>query len=66
MISSFAEILGKTLRRDMNDMADQMANGQCRNFDEYQKLVGVIRGLALAEEHLKALAKKANQDDETP
>jgi len=48
----------------MNNYADDLANGVCKNFDEYQKLCGVIRGLALAEEHLLALQKKVEESDE--
>jgi hypothetical protein len=36
----------------------------CRSFDEYQKLCGVIQGLAVAERHLLDLAKKATEQDE--
>jgi hypothetical protein len=60
----FADALRKSIRKDMNNYADDLANGQCKSFDEYQKLCGVIRGLAIAEEHLTALVKKVSQDDE--
>jgi hypothetical protein len=60
----FAEALRKQIRADMNNYADDLANGACKSFDEYQKLCGVIRGLALAEEHLKALLKKVSDDEE--
>ena len=60
----FADALRKSIRKDMNNYADDLANGVCKTFDEYQKLCGVIRGLALAEEHLSTLLKKVSQDDE--
>jgi len=60
----FAEAAIKEIRRDMNNYADDLANGVCKSFDEYQKLCGVIRGLAIAEEHLKTLLKKVEQSDE--
>ena len=64
MIKQFAEVLRKEIRKDMNNYTDDMANGVCRSFDEYQKLCGVIQGLALAESHLLALQKKVEESDE--
>ena len=63
MVKDFAEALQKTIRRDMNNYSDDLANGVCRSYDEYQKLCGVIRGLAIAEENLLALLKKAEDND---
>ena len=63
MISDFARVLREKLRTDMNNYADDMAGGACRSFDEYQKLCGVIQGLAIAERHLLDLAEKATKDD---
>lgn len=64
MIVDFADALRKKIRTDMNNYCDDLANGVCKSFDEYQKLCGVIRGLALAEEHLTTLLKKVEKDDE--
>jgi hypothetical protein len=64
VITQFAEVLRKEIRKDMNNYTDDMANGVCRSFDEYQKLCGVIQGLALAESHLLALLKKVEESDE--
>ena len=64
MIKSFADALVKNIRTDMNNYADDLANGNCQNFEQYQKLCGVIRGLAIAEEYVKTLAKKIEEDDE--
>jgi hypothetical protein len=33
----------------MNDHADHVSTGACKDFSDYQKMVGVIEGLALAE-----------------
>ena len=52
MIKQFAEVLRKEIRKDMNNYTDDMANGVCRSFDEYQKLCGVIQGLAVSYTHL--------------
>ena len=64
MIQDFARVLREQIRNDMNNYADDIAGGACRNFEEYQKLVGVIQGLALAERYLLDLAKKVEDADE--
>ena len=64
MISQFADVLRQKIREDMNNYADDLAGGACRSFDEYQKLCGVIQGLATAESYLLALLKKAENSDE--
>jgi hypothetical protein len=61
LIQAFAETLRKKIREDMNNYADDCAGGACRSFEEYQKLCGVIQGLALAEAHLIDLAKKVEE-----
>jgi len=64
MIQDFARVLREKLRTDMNNYADDCAGGACRNFEEYQKLCGIIQGLALAERHLLDLAQKVEKSDE--
>ncbi len=58
MIQDFANVLRNQIRTDMNNYADDIAGGACRNFEEYQKLCGVISGLALAERYVLDLLKK--------
>jgi hypothetical protein len=64
MIQDFARVLRDQIRNDMNNYADDLAGGSCRTFDEYQKLCGVIQGLAMAERYLLDLAKKVEDADE--
>ena len=64
MIQEFARVLRDKLRTDMNNYADDCAGGACRTFEEYQKLCGIIQGLAIAERHLLDLAKKVEETDE--
>jgi hypothetical protein len=64
MIQDFARVLREKLRTDMNNYADDMAGGACRSFDDYQKLCGLIQGLAIAERYLIDLAEKVEQSDE--
>ena len=62
--SNFASVLRSQIRKDMNNYADDISGGVCRTFEEYQKLVGVIQGLALAENYLLALLEKVQDTDE--
>jgi hypothetical protein len=64
MIQDFARVLREKIRTDMNNYADDMAGGACRSFDDYQKLCGLIQGLAIAERYLIDLAEKVEQSDE--
>jgi hypothetical protein len=36
----------------------------CQNFEQYQKLCGVIQGLALAESYVMDLAKKVEESND--
>jgi hypothetical protein len=64
MIQDFARVLREQIRTDMNNYADDLAGGSCRTFEEYQKLCGVIQGLAMAERYVLDLAKKVEDADE--
>ena len=64
MIEDFARVLREQIRNDMNNYADDCAGGACRTFEEYQKLCGIIQGLAIAERYIIDLAKKVEQSDE--
>jgi len=64
MMQTFVEVLRKKIRDDLNNYADDIAGGACQNFEQYQKLCGVIQGLAMAEAYLLDLAKKAEESDD--
>jgi hypothetical protein len=64
MIEDFVRVLREKIRTDMNNYTDDLATGVCQDFAQYQKLCGVIQGLAFAERHLMDLAEKVNIDDE--
>jgi len=61
MIQDFAHVLRDQIRKDMNNYADDLAGGACRSFEEYQKLCGIISGLALAERYLIDLQQKVEE-----
>ena len=64
MIQDFANVLRNQIRTDMNNYADDLAGGACRSFEEYQKLCGIISGLALAERYVLDLLKKVEDSHE--
>jgi len=64
MIQDFARVLRDQIRTDMNNYSDDLSSGVCQSFDQYQKLCGIIQGLALAERYLTDLAKKVEESDE--
>ena len=64
MIQEFARVLREKIRTDMNNYADDLAGGVCRNFEDYQKLCGVIQGLATAERYVLDLAEKVEKANE--
>ena len=64
MIQEFARVVREKIRTDMNNYADDIAGGACRTFEEYQKLCGIISGLALAERYLIDLQQKVEESHE--
>jgi|TARA_R100001244_G_scaffold104877_2_gene77845 hypothetical protein len=48
----------------MNELADAIATGSAQSFEEYQKMVGVIEGLALAERELLDLVEALKRGKE--
>ena len=64
MIQDFARVLREQIRTDMNNYTDDLAGGACQSFDQYQKLCGIIQGLAIAERYLIDLAKKVEESDD--
>jgi len=64
MIEDFARVLREKIRTDMNNYADDCAGGACKSFEDYQKLCGVIQGLAIAERYLLDLAEKVEKSNE--
>ena len=59
----FNEELRKRIRQDMNDKADYLATGGCKDFASYRECVGEVTGLALAERHLLDLIELAEKED---
>ena len=49
---SLSEFMKKRLRGVMNQHADHISTGACKDYSDYQKMAGIIEGLALAERDL--------------
>jgi len=57
------EELRKILRRFMHEITDSVALGGAKNFEEYNRMVGQIEGLAIAERELLSLAQNLEDQD---
>lgn len=64
MDHDFASVLREKLRTEMNNYADDVATGLCGDFASYQKLCGLIQGLALAERLLLDLVEAIRKGEE--
>ena len=61
---AFAEELRKKLRTLMNDLTDQVALGSATSCEQYQRMVGQIEGLAIAERELLTLASNTDEEED--
>lgn len=52
------DLLKTKLRDRMNELADIISTGGCKNYDQYQRLCGLIEGLATAERELLDIKDK--------
>lgn len=62
-MSQELEVLKKKIRMRMNEVADVISTGGCSSFESYQKLCGVIEGLAYAERDVIDLAETMEKAD---
>ena len=63
-VLNFTEHFRKQLRQYMNELTDSVALGNAKNFEEYQRFVGQIEGLAIAERELLNLVKTQDQEED--
>ena len=59
---NLADFLKKSIRHQMNEMADHISGGGCTDYADYKRCCGVIHGLALAERELLDLTKQIDDD----
>tara|TARA_R100000149_G_scaffold61619_1_gene31073 strand:- start:634 stop:828 length:195 start_codon:yes stop_codon:yes gene_type:complete len=58
-----AALLQKRLREYLNEGADHLATGGAKDYSEYQRMVGRIDGIALAERELLDLVKDKDEEE---
>ena len=58
-----AALLQKRLREFINEGADHLATGGAKDYGEYQRMVGRIDGIALAERELLDLVKDKEEEE---
>lgn len=58
------EVVLKQLQEKRQQLTEAVATNSCRDFAEYQKLCGEIRGLSLAEGFILDLTKLMEQSDD--
>jgi hypothetical protein len=61
-VVSLSKALYKSLRERENDIVEMVATGSPANWEQYQSMVGEIRGLAFAREELRALLERTTED----
>ena len=59
----YAEELRKTIRKLMNELTDNVALGNAQSFDQYQRMVGQIEGLAIAGREIISLQNTSDEDE---
>ena len=62
-VQDLAVLLQKRLREYLNEGADHLATGGAKDYSEYQRMVGRIDGIALAERELLALVKDKAEEE---
>jgi hypothetical protein len=62
-VVDFARRVYKLLGEREEDIKEMLASGSPRNWEQYQSLVGEIRGVAFAREEIKALLEKSSDHE---
>lgn len=60
---SFVEFYKKTLRAELNRMADDLASGNCKTIEDYKYQTGFIRGIVYAEQAFEELIKQLEEKE---
>ena len=58
------EVVLSQLRDKREQLTEAVASNACKDFAEYQKLCGEIRGLSMAEGFILDIAKLMEQSDD--
>ena len=63
-MDKYLEYLNKQFTERQQNLADALANGAAKTFEEYKQLVGEIRGLSFAQLCVSDLVRKLENDDD--
>ena len=63
-MDKYLDYLNKNLVDRQKQIADALANGAAKSYEEYKQLVGEIRGLSFAQLSLNDLVRKMEENDE--
>ena len=64
MMDKTLEVVLSQLRDKREQLTEAVASNACKDFAEYQKLCGEIRGLSMAEGFILDIAKLMEQSDD--
>ena len=56
------DVLRKKIRERMNDIADAIAAGSCKDMEDYRRMCGIIEGLAYVERDILDLREQAEKE----
>ena len=62
-VHAFVDEVRKVIRTYMHELTDNVALGSAKSFEEYQRTVGQIEGLAIAERELLNLLTVSDEED---
>jgi hypothetical protein len=63
-MDKYLEYLNKILVDRQKHIAEALADGAAKSYEEYKQLVGEIRGLSFAKLSLDDLVRKMEENDE--
>ena len=63
-MDKYLEYLNKQFTERQQSLADALANGAAKTFEEFKQLVGEIRGLSFAQLCVSDLVRKLENDDD--
>jgi hypothetical protein len=63
MAKSIYAVLTDNFEEEIASSATFLENGGCKSYDEYREVVGRIRGLRLAIQHVKDLMRAQIEED---
>jgi len=57
-LGSYSIELKRALKREIHELEQLIATGSCKDFSEYQRKVGIVDGLSLAERLMVDVERK--------